>query len=452
MACFAAIDAGTPYTQTLDLADDMILGMESVENVAEVYELMKTMLTEFTRLVANRKNAGYSKPVREIMDYLYANYDEKVSLEDLSELTRLSTYYISNLIKTETGLSLNDNLNKIRIEQSQKFLLEKNASILEVAQNVGFHYQNHFAAVFKKYTGLSPSEYRNIQGIETQSAFPAGGEFVSLAIQQLKTKLNLFTSLYDIVRVVDPVGHNSWIIYGDTVPDKDESLVCYSFWNRNESCQNCISMRAYIQNDTFFKLDKKEDSTFLVLAFPQYIGKTVYISEIIKDISKQSIISVKNAKPGSQPGNSDKDPNTGTYTRHYVDGQLPKEIRRFKLEQRPFTLMAAAYPPAKELEESYRLSSLFAKASLSCLPLREDWVGYYTGNLCLIALHNCTGEQAGTISGQIQDKFKEELEEPFSGEVSLHFAWQELTEEISEVGELLYLLFAKLNQEAQDDI
>jgi len=457
MACYAAIEANAPYAQTLDIADDMILKMEAVNNIAELYELMKAALLEFARAVLERRKYAYSKPIRKVMDYLYAHYSEKITLDDLSKITNLSTYYISNLIKTETGLSLHDNINKIRIEKSQKLLLERNSSILEITQSVGYRYQNHFAAIFKRYTGITPTEYRNAMGSEQiPNSLPAektgGGETISLALQQLKTKLTVFSGTFDIARIVDPLDHNSWILHGQDLPDS--RLICYSFWNKNQSCENCISIRAYIQNDTFFKIEQKNSSTFLVLAFPQNVGKNVYVAEVLKDISNQSILSIDNSRTEVLDSyEEEKDSLTGLYTRYYIDKQLSLEIRKNRLEQRPFTVLLAALTIEEESDTVDLLLSELALTVCGCFRTSQDWAGRYTGKVFLIALNDCTESQAGEFSRLIRKNFESRIQnhEHAGDSFKLNFGIQTLTEDISEAGAFLYLTFANLYNEAKPD-
>ncbi|SHO51580.1 helix-turn-helix domain-containing protein [Anaerocolumna xylanovorans] len=450
MASYIAVDAGAPYIQTLDMADDMILRMESAENITDLFEMMKNVLVEFAKAVSDSKKSIYSQPVRKILDYLYNHYSEKITLKDLSNITRLSTYYISNLIKSETGLSLNDNINKIRIEQSQKILLEKSINILEVAQNVGFHYQNHFAAVFKKYTGFTPSDYRNVHGINhsgTQAQVQTtNNTLISMALQQIRSRLTHFEGFYDAARVVDPVEHTSWLIFGNDMPNT--KLICYSFWTRNEACQNCISMRAYMQNDTFFKLEHKNEQTYLVLAFPEYIGKAVYITEILKDISNQSVINIDQS---FSVNNTDrfKDANTGFYTRYYIDKQLPLEIQTAKADNMPLTLIAAAFTLPEQYTDTHEFPAFLIDSIQSFLPSPNDWIGHYAGNMLLFVLH--AEEHQGELSRNLESSFTDKLNSLGYTDIFIHIAEQSLNLEILEVGEFLYLLFAKLYGKAQSD-
>lgn len=455
MVCYTAIDAGAPYVQTLDTTDDMILKMELTDNVTEIYEMMRNVLTTLTKAVSDSKKSIYSQPVRKILDYLYSHYSEKVTLEDLSNITRLSTYYISNLIKSETGMSLNDNINNIRIEQSKKLLLEKNSSILEVAQSVGFHYQNHFAAVFKRYCGISPSDYRNAHGVSfvgmTSMTEAATNKLLSQIIFQIKSKLTIFDGLYDTARIVDPIEHTSWMIYGEEAPET--KATCFHFWNNNESCQNCISIRAYVQNDTFFKLEQKEKQTYLVLAFPEYIGKSVYITELLKDISSQSIINITAniTNPLLDTADKFKDMQTGFYTRYYIDKHLPIDIRKAKAEQKSLALIAIVFTLPEQTNGIYEFLPLLSESALSCLPGPEDWIGHYAGNILLFVLHGKAEEQMQEINHNIQTTLKGKLNSIGFSDIDIQTADQHLSQEVFEAGELFYLLFAKLYAKAQSD-
>jgi AraC-like DNA-binding protein len=111
---------------------------------------------------AVRKYSGrqYIKPVRQILQYIQSHFTTKISLNDLSGLTGLSRSYLSRLIKKETGSSLVDLVDGVRIEESKYLLRNTDYPILQIAEMVGFDYQSHFNNRFKKYTGSTPSSFR----------------------------------------------------------------------------------------------------------------------------------------------------------------------------------------------------------------------------------------------------------------------------------------------------
>ncbi len=74
----------------------------------------------------------------------------------------MSGKYLSDLLKAETGKSLLEHIHLFVIDQSKNSLLNSNLSVSEIAYSLGFEYPQHFSKLFKTKTGLTPSEYRNL--------------------------------------------------------------------------------------------------------------------------------------------------------------------------------------------------------------------------------------------------------------------------------------------------
>lgn len=95
-----------------------------------------------------------------IISYLKKNYKEGVSLKEIASREFLTPQYLSYKIKDTFGQNFNDFLNKIRVEESRKLLLEGNESISEIALEVGFSHSRYYNKHFKKIHKYSPMEYR----------------------------------------------------------------------------------------------------------------------------------------------------------------------------------------------------------------------------------------------------------------------------------------------------
>lgn len=281
MCSFIAIDAGAPYTKTVDLSEELIQKMEGIENINDIYELMKSALLTFTRAVAVTRITGYSNPVRLAMEYIGTHYAEKITLGILAQRVNLSESYLSNLIKKETGLDMADNINKVRIEESKRILLKSSVSVAELASMVGYTYSNHFAKLFKQFTGTTPSEFKKTVCGEAGKDGEAK-EVLRLVSDQLRHTMSVFPGLVDVGRIVDPALNISWIQQSD---GKMEQGTCYDFWNRKRSCDRCISHMASAHNRPFMKLDQKTDGTFFVFATPVHVGKRKYVLELLKNVS-----------------------------------------------------------------------------------------------------------------------------------------------------------------------
>ncbi|HEY9060410.1 MAG TPA: response regulator [Pseudobacteroides sp.] len=105
------------------------------------------------------KNSKYL--VNRALIYLRENYSKNINLKTLSEELYISTWYLSKLLKKETGSNFIDILNNIRVEEAKKLLGDPKYKIYEIAEVVGFSDVTYFYRLFKKLTGMTPMEYKN---------------------------------------------------------------------------------------------------------------------------------------------------------------------------------------------------------------------------------------------------------------------------------------------------
>lgn len=110
---------------------------------------------------ADVNNNPYSFHVKKAIDYIDSRYMDNISLDDISDYLEINKSYFCTIFKEETGSTFTEFLNKVRVNNSKKLLLNKNVSVLDIALSVGFNNQNYFNIVFKKLTGQTPLEYRN---------------------------------------------------------------------------------------------------------------------------------------------------------------------------------------------------------------------------------------------------------------------------------------------------
>ena len=99
--------------------------------------------------------------VKNIKSYLNENLEYDVSVSYLSELFHYNAVYLGRIFKKETGMSIKEYVNIERIKKAQK-LLWHNESITGTAQQCGFNNVTYFNGVFKKCTGITPSEYKKM--------------------------------------------------------------------------------------------------------------------------------------------------------------------------------------------------------------------------------------------------------------------------------------------------
>jgi len=85
-----------------------------------------------------------------------------MTLEIVADHVGISPYYFSKLFKDRYGLTFIDYLTEIRIQKAKEEMLHSTKNLKEICYAIGYKDPNYFSRVFKKHTGLSPSEYRRI--------------------------------------------------------------------------------------------------------------------------------------------------------------------------------------------------------------------------------------------------------------------------------------------------
>ncbi len=98
-----------------------------------------------------------------LMDEERLFLDSDLTLNKLSSRLRIHYNHLSRIINERFGLSYNDFINKYRIEEARQKLTapeEKKSTILDIAYSTGFYSKSVFNAAFKKFTGMTPTEYR----------------------------------------------------------------------------------------------------------------------------------------------------------------------------------------------------------------------------------------------------------------------------------------------------
>lgn len=135
------------------------------ENAAEAVRIFSPPSDAIPLIEAS--TAQYSKPVRQIIHYVKDNLsNSNLSLNQIAaEVLFLNPDYLSKLFKKECGLKFSDYLMTIRMEKAKQLITVcDDLKMYEVARRVGLgDNAAYFGQVFRKYTGLLPSEYKHNQ-------------------------------------------------------------------------------------------------------------------------------------------------------------------------------------------------------------------------------------------------------------------------------------------------
>lgn len=99
-------------------------------------------------------------PVRKVISYIDEHLSENLSLTQLSSIAGMSPNYFSTLFYSVSGIRLWDYINSRRIDAAIRLLIKEEQNILDIAAQCGFNSTANFNKIFKKFTGMTPTEYR----------------------------------------------------------------------------------------------------------------------------------------------------------------------------------------------------------------------------------------------------------------------------------------------------
>jgi AraC family transcriptional regulator len=95
-----------------------------------------------------------------VLDYIAENLESDLRLSQLSTIAGMSPHYFAELFKQSTGLAPHRYVILQKIERAKEHLCNPKIAIIEAGLEVGFHNPSHFARVFRKVVGVTPSHFR----------------------------------------------------------------------------------------------------------------------------------------------------------------------------------------------------------------------------------------------------------------------------------------------------
>lgn len=156
----AAIESGAPTDNILKLNNHFLKNLQQITTMDTLCFKLQEIVEAFSESMFNYIPSKNSELVKKSMLYISEHFNEPINLEDVASHVHLHPSYFSTMFKQSTGSSFKEYLNMVRIEESKRLLSNTDFSIIDIAVAVGFEDQSYFSKVFKKYTGLTPKQYR----------------------------------------------------------------------------------------------------------------------------------------------------------------------------------------------------------------------------------------------------------------------------------------------------
>lgn len=237
-------------------------------------------------------------------------------------------------------------------------------------------------------------------------------------LQELTADLSSLKSIYDILRVVDPI--NKRVIFIDHGISVGKP--CYSILNRETFCNNCIAMRSYIENTSFIKIEEAINCTtiYSVITVPINYNSKKLVLELIKDISKSSSTVVRDTYKkqielliNKLNDKIIKDKATDIYNKSYIDERLPVDINNSLSSGNPLSIIMADIDHLQNINTTHGYSigdnilKDFSTLTTKLLS-KNHWAARFGGEEFLIVLNNTDLDKAYTFAENLRISLENE--------------------------------------------
>lgn len=157
------IDGGMDLSTSYALSDFYIQKADVCNSAEKLNYLHRQAAVDYaTRMKKLRKEKICSIHVVRCIDYMHDHLHSRITVEELAELVSLHPSYLSRLFKKETGVSVSEYIQQLKIDAAQNMLLYSDFSPSRISSILAFPDQSYFTQVFKKYTGVTPRKFQSM--------------------------------------------------------------------------------------------------------------------------------------------------------------------------------------------------------------------------------------------------------------------------------------------------
>jgi two-component system response regulator YesN len=140
-----------------------VLTLMAFDTAGELVEMITKACADLCRAVQQHRGQPGAKPIEAMIAYVRSHYsDYDFSIQRMADAFSLSQPYVSRMFKEQTGRTISDYVNHIRIEEAKRLLQDREASVKDIVQQIGYSDVSSFIRKFKTTVGMTPGEYRKL--------------------------------------------------------------------------------------------------------------------------------------------------------------------------------------------------------------------------------------------------------------------------------------------------
>ncbi len=171
------LDNGTPYSVFEDSCNAVFTLLKqavyySSTEDPEFIKLRSMIISQIMVTVAdlnvdNRVDILDKKKVyvHEAMNFIRKNYTKPFHIDNIANHVHIHPAYLQRLFKTVMKMTITNYITNLRIKKAEYLLLHSNYSIMDISIIIGFNSQQYFVGQFKKFTGITPSRYKEQRSV-----------------------------------------------------------------------------------------------------------------------------------------------------------------------------------------------------------------------------------------------------------------------------------------------
>ena len=136
------------------------------------YELLAELFYQDLSIIRKEQSELESIDKQDLLidhakEYIHEFYGTNIKVHEVADIINITPNYFSSLFKRKTGVNFNEYVNQLRVNEAKVLLVETPFRVSEISEQVGFLEYKYFVGVFKKHTGMTPTNYRKFRSLQS---------------------------------------------------------------------------------------------------------------------------------------------------------------------------------------------------------------------------------------------------------------------------------------------
>lgn len=160
--CRSAISYGVDPEKSFSISDYYINEVEQQNSAAALQTTLTNIVAEYQHQVAQAQKKACSLPVFRALEYIKQHIYGPCNVTDMAQSVGYNPQYLATIFKSEVGHTPITYIRMLKMQEAKELLLNKNYSVAEISQSLGFCNTSYFIREFKRIYDVTPAKFRKI--------------------------------------------------------------------------------------------------------------------------------------------------------------------------------------------------------------------------------------------------------------------------------------------------